>query len=309
VPEPALTWVIGGSGLIGSAIRAAAPDPFAAQRVPWADPDASVLALGGELDRFVRAADGRPWSIAWAAGAATVSSDDAETEREAAVFRRFAELVAAARLGPRGAFFLTSSAGGVHAGSVHPPFDERTPSAPISPYGRARLAQEQAATELLADRLPVVIGRLSNVYGPGQNIHKLQGLISRLAVCSIMREPLNLFVPLSTVRDYVYVTDVAAAVHGWLDHAAGGGTGAHVRIIASGTGTSAGQLVRMAQDIGHRRVPIAMGSHPSAGRQAADLRFVPSVIPGAPPLPQTPLPVGMKSVFDDIHRRMQAAIA
>jgi UDP-glucose 4-epimerase len=309
VAHDTLTWVIGAGGLIGSAVRATAAHPFAAGSVPWSDPGATVATLASDLDRFAEQSAGRRWAIAWAAGAATVSSDESQTAREAAVFRQFAERVAGSGLGPDGAFFLTSSAGGVHTGSTNPPFDEHTPPAPISPYGRARLAQEQTAAELLGARMPVVIGRLSNVYGPGQNITKLQGLISRLAVCSIVREPLNLFVPLSTVRDYVYVADVAEAVHAWLAFAASTGPGATVRIVASGQGTSVGQLVRMAQDIGHRRVPLAMGSHPSAGRQALDLRFVPSTIPGAGPLSHTPLPVGMKSVFDDIRRRMQAAIA
>ena len=82
-----------------------------------------------------------------------------------------------------------------------------------------------------------------------------------------------------------------------------------MRIIASGQGTSIGQLVRTAQDVGHRRVPIAMGSHPSARSQAPDLRFEPSALPDGRTVPLTPLPVGMKRVFDDVRWRLQAAIA
>ena len=81
-----------------------------------------------------------------------------------------------------------------------------------------------------------------------------------------------------------------------------------MRVIASGQGTSIGQLVRTAQDVGHRKVPIAMGTHPSASRQAPDLRFIPSVPPDAA-LTVTSMPIGMKHVFDDILRRLETAVA
>jgi UDP-glucose 4-epimerase len=303
-------WTIGAGGLIGSAVDAASSERFRADPVPWSDPDGAVTSLATSLSRFVAETGSEPWAIVWAAGAATVSASDEQADREADVFRRFAEHISNSALPERGAFFLCSSAGGVHAGSAHPPFTDTTPPAPISPYGRARLAQEESAAALIGERWPVILGRLSNVYGPGQNLTKLQGLVSRLAVCSVTRVPLNLFVPLSTVRDYIYVTDAAAAVHAWLSEAHRDGTpGARVRIIASGQATSVGQLVRTAQDVGHRRVPIAMGSHPSAGRQAPDLRFIPSALPDSTTLPSTSLPVGMKSVFDDIRWRLQTAIA
>ena len=54
-----------------------------------------------------------------------------------------------------------------------------------------------------------MIGRFSNLYGPGQNLGKLQGLISRLALSAVTRQPINIFVPLDTIRDYVYVDDAA----------------------------------------------------------------------------------------------------
>lgn len=305
-----LTWTIGSGGLIGHAVDAAAEHPFTGRAVPWGDPDRALEVLSDDLGRFAEEARGDTWAIVWAAGSVTVSSSEEQAAGEAAFFTEFVGRVAAAPLSPSGAFLLISSAGGVHAGSPHPPFTDATPAHPIGAYGRAKLAQEEAAVRALGDIVPVVLARVSNVYGPGQNLAKLQGLVSRLALCSIRREPLNLFVPLGTVRDYVYVTDVASAVHDWLRTAVTDGAAASgVRIIASGQGTSVGQLVRTAQDVGHRRVPIAMGSHPSAGLQAPDLRFIPSPLPHGPTRRGTPLPVGMKSVFDDIHARLQAATA
>ncbi len=76
--------------------------------------------------------------------------------------------------------FLTSSAGGVYAGSEAPPFGEHTPPAPISPYGRLKLRQEELTVRVLGGRVPVVIGRFSNLYGNLRNPGKGQGLIQQL---------------------------------------------------------------------------------------------------------------------------------
>jgi UDP-glucose 4-epimerase len=306
-----LTWTIGAGGLIGSAVTRLADNAFRGSVVPWRDAEAAGEVLRATLRNFEQQsrATGTPWAIVWAAGAATVAATEQEAGREAELFRSFARDLAGARLTGDGVIVLVSSAGGIHAGSSGPPFDERTPPAPISPYGRARLAQEAAAAELLGHRWPVVLARVSNVYGPGQDLTKLQGLISRLALSSLTREPLNLFVPLSTVRDYIYVDDVAALIHAWITEETGTPAAARVRILASGLGTSVGQLVRTAQDVGHRKVPIAMGTHPSAPNQAPDLRFVPSRPETADLLPSTTIPVGMKRVFDDLLRRLEDADA
>lgn len=306
-----LTWTIGSGGLIGSAVVRSAEHPFTSRSIPWSVPEAARAALCESLQDFACKCQetAAPWAVVWAAGAATVSASEADAAREAELFRSFAHELADSRLSSDGVVVLVSSAGGVHAGSATPPFDETTPPAPISPYGRARLAQEEAAASLLGQRWPVVLARVSNVYGPGQDLSKLQGLISRLALCSLTREPLNLFVPLSTVRDYIYVDDVASLIHAWIEQESNTPAGARVRILASGQGTSIGHLVRTAQDVGHRKVPIAMGTHPSAASQAPDLRFIPSRPDNADGLTLTTIPIGMKRVFDDLLRRIENAVA
>jgi UDP-glucose 4-epimerase len=303
-----LTWTVGSGGLIGSAIHRTSTRAFTSRPVPWHDPTTALQALTADLDAFTQEVADGPWAIIWAAGAITTGSTDEQATTEVEFFATFLRAVRDSRLGNQGTFFLCSSAGGVHAGSAKPPFDESTPAMAISAYGRARLAQEAVARELLRDRTRLVIGRISNVYGPGQKLDKLQGLISRLAISSITRQPLSLFVPLSTVRDYVYVDDVAGAVHGWVAESLTSSADAQdVRIIASGQGTSIGQLLRIAQGVGHRRVPVAMASHPSSAGQAADLRFAPSVNPLNPHPTATSMPIGMKATFDDIRWRLQHA--
>ena len=307
--EIALAWTIGAGGLIGSAIHTQAKNPFHASVIPWSDNTESLQELTKNLEDFKAQAGAGPWTIIWAAGAATVASSETETAQETLLLKGFLEALKASPPQGSGVFFLTSSAGGVFAGATNPPFDDASEPHPISPYGHAKLANEHLAQEILTEVCRVVIGRFSNIYGPGQKLNKLQGLISCLALSAATREPINVFVPLSTVRDYIYVDDAAATAHAWIEnsHAA---LDSHdpkvaIKLIASGQGTSVGQLIRITQDVSHRKVPIAMGSHPSSTAQAADLRFTPSIIAGDP-LPLTPMPVGVKRVVEAILRQLQA---
>lgn len=303
------TWVIGQGGLLGSAIirqvyqRSTANELFTSQQIPWMSPNAAEC-LVAEYRRFREEAGAGPWRILWAAGAATVS-----TPREAAMAesRSLETLLSAIRANPprgRGVFFLTSSAGGVFAGSVKPPFTETSVPAPLGPYGEVKLAQEACATAELSATCPVVIGRFSNLYGPGQNLGKLQGLISRLALAAISQQPISIFVPLDTIRDYIYVDDAAPAALDLTRSAQQEATTpVRIAIIASGQPATVGQLIRTMGQVARRRIPVAHGSHPSAGAQALDLRMVPS--DGVQTVTQ--LPEGMKAAYQDILARMQAS--
>jgi UDP-glucose 4-epimerase len=268
--------------------------------------------LRTQLDAFRTAAGDRPWAIAWAAGAGTVASDAQGLRRESETLAGFVGLLAEhAPQGP-GAFMLASSAGGLYAGSSSPPFRDSDPPAPIGTYGIEKLRQEQAATTAFASRLPVVLVRFSNVYGAGQNLAKSQGLVSRLALAAVSRQPVNLFVPLDTIRDYIEADDAAGAAAHWLRAAvhraeamgSTGAAGAEVRVIASGRATTVAELIGIASDIARRRIPVALGTDASAQLQAPDLRFIPSRAAGIV-FPQTPLPVGIKRVIDAVLRQQQ----
>ena len=302
------TWVIGAGGLIGSAVGAQATNRFDPGSIPWSDDHRAKEFLADSLEQFGQLAGSDPWSIIWAAGAGTTVSPEEVFDREISVFEHFMKAVATgAPTGP-GVVALISSAGAVHAGSSVPPFTESTRPAPISAYGIAKLNQERIANELLAGKVPLVICRVSNAYGPGQDLTKLQGLVSRLALSTYTREPLHLFVPTSTVRDYIFTSDIADRVHGWVDHRlTQNSREPQTVVIASGQGTSIAYLVKTARDVSHRRIPIAMGTHPSSGDQPLNSRFVPTPIPGSANPPLTNLPVGVKAVFDDISLRLAHA--
>ena len=294
-----ITWVIGSGGLLGSAVARHCGDRYKPGPVPWADPEQARLTLHTQARNFEQAAKEGPWRVIWAAGSATTSTAREDALAELVPLEGLLSGLRSAVPRGEGCFFLTSSAGGVYAGSADPPFTVATRPVPLSPYGELKLAQEALTANTLAGIVPVVIGRVSNLYGPGQNLAKLQGLISHLARAAVTRQPVNIFVPLETTRDYLFADDAAAAILAALDREPGHGT--RTEIIATGRGITIGQLIRTMNEIAKRKVPVALGTHPSAQAQATDLRLTPSVT-----LPRmTPLPAGMKAVYDDILMRIQ----
>ena len=136
-----------------------------------------MRTLTAEVERFAGARAGRPWALAWCAGAGVVATGEEALATEVRVFERVtAALAASVTPDDAGVVFLASSAGGLYAGSTPAPFDERTAPRPLVAYGRAKLAMESAVERLAADTgLRAVLGRLSNVYGPGPDPRQAPG--------------------------------------------------------------------------------------------------------------------------------------
>lgn len=102
---------------------------------------------------------------------------------------------------------LTSSAGTVYDPDLPGPYREDLPTRATSRYGAAKLALERLLLDH-ADRIPTVILRLSNVYGPGQRVDRSQGVLAYWLRAAAAGQPLTLIGDPGTTRDYVYVDDV-----------------------------------------------------------------------------------------------------
>ena len=312
-----LTWIVGSGGLLGSSLSKHLQESqqFKSPAFAWDEPELLTQQFNAAIHNFTQQAQHEPWCVIWAAGSATTSTDEQATAHELAAFTYFTEtLKNEAPAGP-GVFFLSSSAGGVYAGSMNPPFSDATQPAPLSPYGQLKLDQERQAAQSLSDTCAVIIGRISNLYGPGQNLKKLQGLISRLALSAITKEPITMFVSLDTIRDYIYTDDAAKVIFELLtetqnqNRESTGSEQASIVIIASGQPTSLGYLINMMQDVAHAKIPVAYGNHSSSGAQARDLRLVPTYPERTEILVNTPLSAGVKNVYLDILNRYQLALS
>lgn len=107
---------------------------------------------------------------------------------------------------------FSSSGGAMYGASKKPPFSEREPALPSSPYGIAKLAFElYLRSSERTHHIPFVALRYANVYGPRQDLRGEAGVIGifvdRLlkgAIPSINGDG-------GQTRDYVYVDDVVDA--------------------------------------------------------------------------------------------------
>lgn len=319
---PPATLVIGSHGLLGGAVTAAARrrDGVAplVQQVRWGD-DSLVhrdLALG--LDRLIAQADGGPWRVVWCAGAGVTTTSADELAREIAVLRRFlhavADRAASAAVG-RGTFFFASSAGGVYAGSDDPPFTEDTLPRPISPYGEAKLTAERVVAELCPPAgVSALIGRISNLYGPGQDVLKPQGLITHLCRARVTGQPTSIYVSLDTLRDYVFAPDCADLILAALDRldrhrdeTSPTDSGVLVtKILASQKSVSIGALLMEVRRIFRRPPRVLVAASPRANAQARDLRLRSVVWSELDARTLTPLPAGIRATAADIERSYMA---
>jgi len=250
----------------------------------------------------------RPWQLAWCAGAGVVASHASLLENEAKVFASFLDCLREA-FGPRtsnGAMFLASSAGGVYAGVGDPPYTESSPVSPLAPYGWKKLEQEELAGRWCEQAaVPLFVGRLSNLYGPGQDLTKAQGLITQVCLRLLAREPLHLYVPLDTVRDYLYQDDAGALVADGLrrlrlDASSPDGNRVVTKILASQQPVTVATVLAQFRWITKRPVSVIVGASPSSRLQVRDLRMVSTVWPELDRRSLTSLAVGMRAVLTRI---------
>lgn len=105
------------------------------------------------------------------------------------------------------AVVLTSSGGTVYDQEIAPPYSESAPVRASGRYGQAKLALEEELYRY-SGRIPGVILRLANVYGPGQVAGKGQGVLGYWMRAILDGEPLSVIGDPGCSRDYVYITDV-----------------------------------------------------------------------------------------------------
>lgn len=261
VPDAQLNvWVIGASGLIGSAVAAEVERQgwslYSGPRVPWEDHEVSSTLADG-FASFLRASPTSPWAIVWAAGKAVPSSNVRQCEAETVVLTQFLRTIEPEILKgvPRGVFLMISSAGGVYAKVRSSAVTELTTPAPDGPYGLAKLQQEKTV-ERFSEATGVLwaSARVSNVYGPGQDLSKLQGLVTKICESSVTNTPMHVSVPLDTQRDFIFVEDCGRGAAEILRRAMLGEVAGPV-LLASGRPVSLGGVVGVLRRLRPGRPP------------------------------------------------------
>lgn len=307
-----LSWVVGRGGLLGSSVELAISTPVWHPEYffPWDNPPQLREALADSVQRFregLLSQKVTSWNIYWCAGAGVVGTSAEQFSAETAALRFFldhlGDAVASLPSCRNGQLFLASSAGGVYAGSIGRPLTEATAPRAISDYGRAKLEHEELLHHWASARtnISTLVGRLSNLYGPGQHLEKPQGLISHMSRCLIFSVPIRIFVPLDTIRDYLFVDDAARRVVAGMQRLrreAPSGDQQITKIFASGSETSVARLIGVFRQIAKRHLRLISVQSAVRSQQPMGLQFRSVVWPDEPSLPRTELLDGVNRVHN-----------
>lgn len=148
---------------------------------------------------------------------------------------------------------LVSSGGTVYGNSENLPILETEKIQPISSYGLIKATLERYADyHRLVHGLDFVCVRPANAYGEGQLPFSGQGLIATAIGSGISDIPIRIYGQRETIRDYIYVKDLAEGIFQALEVGAAGG----VYNVGTGRGIDNLQVVdevrQVLQEIGHK---------------------------------------------------------
>ncbi len=152
--------------------------------------------------------------IAYHLVSSTVPGDDRKgmiTELSDNIFAtiRFIDICIALTV-PRIVFVSSSSVYGLQE---HTPIAETAATNPISSHGIHKLTIEKYLLLYRFDHdVDVRIIRLSNPFGPGQNLHGRQGFIAIAIGNVIANEPILLRAAGAPIRDFIFIDDVSCAL-------------------------------------------------------------------------------------------------
>jgi len=301
-----IAWVVGAGGMLGSALcrslsRAQTRVFVPEERFDWNNERRVESQLETALESFAAlVSPGEYWEIHWAAGLGTMASNRASMVDETRLLTRLLALAGdqPALMRSQGTVVLASSAGAIYAGSAAEVITEATPIAPTTEYARGKLEQERQVTEFVALQPTVraVIGRISTLYGARTRVEKRQGLIAEIARRVTLNQPIHIYVPLDTIRDYLAVDDAADAMVA-LARLPGDRSKVLLKIIASEQATTISEITATFRRIAHRmpRIVTSISSLTDLYRRRIQFRSI--VAPNAASQPKTTLTVGISRVL------------
>jgi UDP-glucose 4-epimerase len=254
-PGSSAVLVTGGAGFIGTAVlRALGAGGHTVRVVDRSRPrDASVTSIVGDLrDPEVRCAavteaTGTIVHLAAATSVVGSISDPARVfDDNVAVTAALLEL---ARV--RGVRrFVLASTNAVVGSAADGVITERSPLGPLTPYGGTKAACEMLLSSYGGsyDLAPCAL-RFTNVYGVG--MRNKDSLVARLMRAALSGATLQVYGDGGQRRDFIHVTDVAAAVRLAVERAWTGTV-----VVGSGTSSSVLELVDAVRRVSGTELPV-----------------------------------------------------
>jgi UDP-glucose 4-epimerase len=308
-----LNWVIGSGGLLGSSLTnhiskiSNQINFLQPQKINWVVHSEQKEGINYCFNQFItKLIDPKydSWSIYWTAGIGTPGSPVSLLIPERFALQILLDLILKNPIlkYKRGQFFLASSAGAVYNPSSIYSINESTPTCPTSLYGEEKLLHEKLIQSALAplENISTYIGRISTIYGPNQSRVKTQGLISTICRNIIHNKATQIYTPLSTQRDYIYINDAGSFISHWL-HDERLSKERHItRLIASNCSTSVATILSTFRKF-LLRPKFVHKVENQAGPCHGNLRIQSSYLPPKA-FTTTPLIEGISSILH--HERM-----
>lgn len=196
-------------------------------------------------------------------------------------------------------FVYFSSGGTVYGNDLRDKFDESDTLAPISYYGLSKQILESSILfENRCRNLNYLIIRPSNPFGHGQALNGNQGLIAVAIGKILANEPIVVWGDGNSIRDYIYIDDLADAFFQLIDKRVINDT----INIGSGFGYTINDIIARLQNIVGDSINVKYeGSRTvDVSRMVLDITKLQSYIE----VKHTPLEVGMKAFYDHIKLKL-----
>ncbi len=145
--------------------------------------------------------------------------------------------------------FVYISSGGTVYGSGRERFRETDEIRPVSLYAKSKAYTEEM---IRGSGINYLIIRLANPFGGYQDPNKSQGVIPILIRRALLGEVFQMWVDGSSVRDYIYITDVAEAFRLLIRNSILNET----VNIGSGTGTSLREVIEEVEHCTDRKIRL-----------------------------------------------------
>lgn len=139
-----------------------------------------------------------------------------------------------------------SSGGTVYGYQETLPIKEETISTPINHYGNLKLCIENTYRTFNKQfGTDIVIARIANPYGPGQDYSKGVGFIDAALKRALKHESIEIWGDGSIIRDYIYINDVCHMLYSLLDYKGSD----PVFNISSNCGSSQNDIINILQNL------------------------------------------------------------
>lgn len=139
-----------------------------------------------------------------------------------------------------------SSGGTVYGNQIEQPIKETAVPVPINHYGNLKLCIENTIrTFNFQMKKNMLVARISNPYGPGQDYHKGVGFIDAAIKRTLKHETIEIWGDGNIVRDYIFIDDLCKMLYALIDYHGE----FEVFNLSSNTGTSQNDVVNILRHI------------------------------------------------------------